>query len=160
MKKVGFCYINSYFRGIVSLRKRINDFSQLQQLHKSQTPLLALSRGKTTDKVREKEKRTFLEILSRRRKKDREWQVYTTSCHVRVSPFCLRGLTEVRGNFSFSQGRLLFRHASPPLPVRGLWEFLPFLNVFYFISFFFFFLYPLRVPSLVILISVVEVWAS
>ena len=70
-KKVGFYRINLYFRGIVSLRKRINDFSQLQQLHKFQTPLLALSREKTTDKEREKEK-TLLESLSRRIKKDRE----------------------------------------------------------------------------------------
>ena len=69
-KKKGFKYIILYFRGIVSLRKRINDFSQRQQLHKSQMPLLALSRGKTTDKEK---KRTLLEILSRRRKKDREW---------------------------------------------------------------------------------------
>ena len=37
-------------------RKRINDFSQLQQLHKSQTPLLALLRGKITEKEREREK--------------------------------------------------------------------------------------------------------
>ena len=69
--KVGFYYINLYFRGIVSLRKRINDFRQLQHLHKSQKPLLALLREKTNDK--EKEKRTLLETLSHRRKKDREW---------------------------------------------------------------------------------------
>ena len=72
-KKVGFYYIDLYFRGFVSIRKRINDFSQLQQLHKSQMLLLALSKGMTTDKEREKEKRTLLETLSRRRKKDREW---------------------------------------------------------------------------------------
>ena len=47
--------MNLHFRGIVSLRKSINDFSRLQQLHKSQMPLLALSRGKMTDKEREKE---------------------------------------------------------------------------------------------------------
>ena len=58
---------------MISLRKSINDFSQLQQLHKSETPLLALSRAKTTDKEREKEKRTLLETLFRKRKKDRAW---------------------------------------------------------------------------------------
>ena len=73
LKKVGFYYMNLYFRGIVSLRKRINDFSQLQQLHKSQTPILALLRGKTTNKEREKENRTSLETLSHRRKKNRDW---------------------------------------------------------------------------------------
>ena len=44
-KKVGFYYIDLYFREIVSLRKRLNDFSQLRQLHKSQIPLIALTRG-------------------------------------------------------------------------------------------------------------------
>ena len=73
MKKVSFYYINLYFRGIVSLRKRFNDFRQLQKLHKSQMPLLALLRGKMTDKEREKEKRTLLETLFCRRKKDRKW---------------------------------------------------------------------------------------
>ena len=72
-KKVGFNDINLYFRGIVSLRKKINNFSQLQQLYKSQTPLLALSREKTTNKEKEKEKRTFLETFSHRRKKERDF---------------------------------------------------------------------------------------
>ena len=63
--------MNLYYRGIVSLIKRIIDFSQVQQLNKSQMSLLALSRKKTTNK--EKEKRTLLETLSRRRKKDKEW---------------------------------------------------------------------------------------
>ena len=67
-------YLHLYlYKGTVSLRKRINDFSQFQQLHKSQMLLLALSRGKTTDKEREKEEKTLLETLSRRKKKDREW---------------------------------------------------------------------------------------
>ena len=65
--------MNLYFGGIVSLGKRINDFRGLQELHKSQTPLLVLSGGKMTDKERKKEKGTLLETLSRRRKKDREW---------------------------------------------------------------------------------------
>ena len=51
--------MNLYFRGIVSLRKRINDFKQLQQLHKSQTPLLVLSRGKMTDKKEKKKKELY-----------------------------------------------------------------------------------------------------
>ena len=59
-KKTGFYYINLYFRGIVSLRKRINNFTWLQQLHKSQMPLLALSRGKTTNKEREKVKKNII----------------------------------------------------------------------------------------------------
>ena len=40
--------MNLYFRGFVPLRKRSNDFSQLQQLHKSQTPLPALSSEEMT----------------------------------------------------------------------------------------------------------------
>ena len=68
LKKVGFYNINLYFRGIISLRKKINDFSWLQQLHKSQTPLLALSRGKTIDKEK---KRTLLDIVSQKKERQR-----------------------------------------------------------------------------------------
>ena len=67
-RKSIFYYINLYLWGIVSPSKSIKNFSWLQQLHKSQSPLFALSRGKTTDKVREKEKRTLSETLSRKRK--------------------------------------------------------------------------------------------
>ena len=48
-KKVGFYNINLYFRWFVPLRKRCNDFSKLQQLHKSQTPLPLLSSEKMID---------------------------------------------------------------------------------------------------------------
>ena len=41
-EKVSFYNINLYFRRIVSLRKRINDFRQLQPLHKSRIPLLVI----------------------------------------------------------------------------------------------------------------------
>ena len=46
-KKVGFYYINLNFKGIVSLRKRINDFRRLQQPHKSQTPFCPTEERKT-----------------------------------------------------------------------------------------------------------------
>ena len=44
----------------------------------------------------------------------------------KARPFCLKGTAEKSANPSFA-------HALPLLPVRGFWEFLPFLNLFYFI---------------------------
>ena len=69
-EKVGFYNMNLYFTGI-------NNFCQFHQLHKTQTPSLALPREKTTDK--EKDKKTYntiADISSRRGKKDRKRDFY------------------------------------------------------------------------------------
>ena len=70
-KKVGFHNMNLYFRGTVPLRKRSNDFSWLQQLHKSQMPLPTLSREKKmTDKEKEERENTIRDFVLQ--KKERE----------------------------------------------------------------------------------------
>ena len=72
VKKVGFYSINLHSRGIVSRRKWINDFRRLKQLHKSQTPLLALLREKTTNIEREK-KRYLRHCLAEERKTETDF---------------------------------------------------------------------------------------
>ena len=49
---------------------RSNDFSRLQQLHKSQMPLPALSREKVTDKEKEKEEKNIIwDFVSQKERK-------------------------------------------------------------------------------------------
>ena len=54
--------------------------------------------------------------------------------------FQFGGTTEVNSNFSLSHRRFLSGHALPPLPVKGFWAFMHFLNLSYFIYLIFSFL--------------------
>ena len=63
--------MNFYFRRIVPLRKkkRSNDFSRLQRLHKSSTPLPFLSNEMTDNEDKRRIKNIIKDIVSQKKKR-------------------------------------------------------------------------------------------
>ena len=62
--------------------------------------------------------------------------VFAANGRLKEGTFCLKGTAEVRFNSSFPRGRFFFH-----VCIRGFWEFLYFLNVF-FLNLIFLFFYP------------------